>query len=171
MASQKQLEGSRITGKGHSHPLPFPSVSAPPSEMVAGEDNVLHGQPLHPAKHAVQVFTDTSKEGWGAHLNEHTARGTWSLPESKLHINDLELKAVFLALEFQDLCSGKNGCYSNRQPHSGVIHKQGRRSGPLCAYWGGGSVAIAPGNRLLVTDHGLTGFPDLRVDPGLEKVF
>ena len=40
-----------------------------------------------------------------AHLNEHTAMGTWSLPESKLHINYLELKAVFLALkEFQDLC-------------------------------------------------------------------
>ena len=37
---------------------------------------------------------------------KRTARGTWSLPESKLHINHLELKAVFLALkEFQDLCS------------------------------------------------------------------
>ena len=27
---------------------------------------------------------------------------------------------------------------------------------------GGGDVGIAPGNRLLATDHGLTGFPDLR---------
>ena len=72
------------------------------------EKNVLTGQPLHQVKHALQIFTDTSKEGWGAHLNEHTARGTWSLPESKLHINYLELKAVFLALkEFQDLCSDK----------------------------------------------------------------
>ena len=45
------------------------------------------------------------KEGWDTHLNEHTARKTWSLPESKLHINYRELKAVFLALkEFQDLC-------------------------------------------------------------------
>ena len=26
---------------------------------------------------------------------------------------------------------------------------------------------IAPGNRLLATDHGLTGFPDLKVNPGL----
>ena len=67
---------------------------------------MLPGQPLHPLKHALQIFTDASKEGWGAHLNECTARGTWSLPESKLHINHLELKAVFLALkEFQDLCS------------------------------------------------------------------
>ena len=59
----------------------------------------LLGQPLHPLEHALQIFTDASKEGWGAHLDEHTARGTWSLPESKLHINHLELKAVFLALK------------------------------------------------------------------------
>ena len=72
------------------------------------EDNVLQGQPLHPVKHALQIFTDASKEGWGAHLNEFTARGSWSVLESKLHINYLELKAVFLALkEFQDLCVDK----------------------------------------------------------------
>ena len=69
------------------------------------ESNVLQAQPLHPLKHALQIFTDASKEGWAAHLNECTAKSTWSLLESKAHINYLELKAVFLALEeFQDLC-------------------------------------------------------------------
>ena len=29
------------------------------------EDNVRTGQPLHPIKHALQIFTDASKEGWG----------------------------------------------------------------------------------------------------------
>ena len=39
---------------------------------------------------------------------KYTARETWSLIESKLHINYLEVKAVFQALkEFQDLCSDK----------------------------------------------------------------
>ena len=51
------------------------------------EDSVLPGQLLHPIKHALQIFTAASKKRWGAHLNERTARGTWSLPESKLHIN------------------------------------------------------------------------------------
>ena len=38
-------------------------------------------------------------------LSNHTARETWSRPESKLHKNYLELKVIFLALnEFQDLC-------------------------------------------------------------------
>ena len=37
-----------------------------------------------------------------------TARGTWSLPKSKLHINYLELKMAFLALkEVQDFWSDK----------------------------------------------------------------
>ena len=66
--------------------------------MVLEESNVLQGQPLHPLKYALQLFTDASKEGWGALLNYHTARENGSLPESKLHINNLELKAVFLAL-------------------------------------------------------------------------
>ena len=87
--------------------IPVPN-SHPHLRWWLEESNVLLGQPLHPLKHALQIFTDASKEGWGAHLDEHTARGTWSLPESKLHINHLELKAVFLALkEFQTLCCNK----------------------------------------------------------------
>ena len=78
--------------------IPVPKSLHPHLRWWLEESNVLLGQPLHPLKHALQIFTDTSKEGWGAHLDEHTARGTWSLPESKLHINHLELKAVFLAL-------------------------------------------------------------------------
>ena len=92
--------------------------------MVAEEDNVLQGQLLHQIKHALQIFTDASKEGWAAHLYEHMARETWSLLESKLHINHLELKAAFWPK--RPLLRQDSFC-SNRQHHSGVIHKQGRR--------------------------------------------
>ena len=85
--------------------IPVPRSLHPHIRWWLEESNVLPGQPLHTLKHAPHIITSASKEGWGAHLKEHTARGTWSLPESKLHINHLELKAVFLALkEFQDLC-------------------------------------------------------------------
>ena len=97
---------------------------------------MLSGQPLHPLKHALQIFTDTSKEGWGAHLNERTARGTWSLPESKLHINHLELKAVFLALkEFQDLCSNNIVLVAtdNTTVVAYINKEGGMKSGSLCA--------------------------------------
>ena len=102
VALEKQLEGTRVTGKGDTH-----SQFAPPSlKMVAGGKQCSSKSTITPSKTLLQIFTDASKEGWGAHLTERTARGTWSVPESKFHINHLELKAVFLALkEFQDLCS------------------------------------------------------------------
>ena len=72
------------------------------------EGNVLKGQPLHPLSHALQLFTDASNEGWGAHLGDSTARGVWSDVESRLHINFLELKAVFLTLKsFEPLCKSQ----------------------------------------------------------------
>ena len=89
------------------------------------EDNVL-----------TIIFTDASIEGWGAHLNEHTAEGTGSLPGSKLHITYLELKAVFMPLkEFQDLCSNKIVLVAtNNTTVVSYINKEGgMRSGPLCA--------------------------------------
>ena len=101
------------------------------------EDNALQGQPLHPLQHALQIFTDASKEGWGAHLNEHTARGTWSLPKSQLHINYLELKAVFLALkQFQDLCLNKIVLIAtdNTTVVACINKEGGMKSGPLCAF-------------------------------------
>ena len=104
VALEKQLEGPRITRQGDTGP----KVPPPHLKWWLRESNVLLGQPLHPLKHALQIFTDASREGWGSHLDEHTARGTWSLPESKLHINHLELKAVFLALkQFRTLCCNK----------------------------------------------------------------
>ena len=100
------------------------------------EENVLKGQPLHPLRHAVQIFTDASKEGWGAHLGDFTASGTWSVPKSKLHINFLELKAVLLALKrFQHLVQGKVVLIaSDNTTVVAYINKEGgMRSGSLCA--------------------------------------
>ena len=100
------------------------------------EENVLKGQPLRPLRHAVQIFTDASKEGWGAHLGDFTASGTWSVPESKLHINFLELKAVLLALKrFQHLVQGKIVLIAtdNTTVVAYINKEGGMRSGSLCA--------------------------------------
>ena len=97
--------------------IPVPRSLQPHLKWWLEESNVPPVQPLHP-------------------LNECTARGTWSLPESKLHTNHLELKAVFLALkEFKDLCS--NNILQVATDNITVvayINKEGRMmSGPLCA--------------------------------------
>ena len=45
------------------------------------------------------VTTDASMEGWGAHSENVEVGGRWLLDESKDHINVLELRAIFLALQ------------------------------------------------------------------------
>ena len=116
--------------------IPVPRLHHPHLKWWLEESNVLPGQPLHPIKHALQIFTDASKEGWGAHLNKRTARGSWSVPESKLHINHLELKAVFLALkEFQDLCSNNIVLVAtdNTTVVAYINKEGGMKLGSLCA--------------------------------------
>ncbi|XP_076450421.1 uncharacterized protein LOC143286671 [Babylonia areolata] len=44
-------------------------------------------------------FLDASNMGWGAHMDNHTASGTWNPQQQSWHINRLELEAVFLALQ------------------------------------------------------------------------
>ena len=103
MASQKQLEGTRITKKGD----PSTQVPAPPFTMVAEGRQCTYRPTITPNKtSSANIYRCINRRV--GRLNEHTAGGTGSLPGSKLHINYLELKAVFLALkELQDLCSNK----------------------------------------------------------------
>ena len=76
-----------------------------------------------------------------------------------LHVHSIIKKKIFLSLT----------CFLRE-----VYLHSGTELIPLFPYLraglqkgGGGDVSIAPGNRLLATDHGLTGLPDLEVNPGL----
>ena len=133
---QWHLKNNRRVPESLEKVIPVPISLHPHLSWWLEESNVLLGQPLHPLKHALQIFTDASKEGWGAHLDEHTARGTWSLPESKLHINHLELKAVFLALkEFRTLVCNKTVLIAtdNTTVVAYINKEGGMKSGSLCA--------------------------------------
>ena len=46
--------------------LAHPRISREKHSNSNVHDNVLLGQPLHPLQHALQLFTDASREGWGA---------------------------------------------------------------------------------------------------------
>ncbi|XP_074099933.1 uncharacterized protein LOC141528010 [Cotesia typhae] len=46
-----------------------------------------------------EIFSDASLTGWGAYCDGKRARGFWKPEEKILHINDLELRAAFLALK------------------------------------------------------------------------
>ena len=98
--------------------------------------NVLTGHFLHPREHEKLIFTDASNAGWGAHLEQKSIGGLWSHQEKHLHINVLEMKAVFLALQHF-----KTDCYTNQvliaSDNTSVvayINKQGgTKSAELCA--------------------------------------
>ena len=116
--------------------IPVSKTLHPHLDWWLNEDNVLRGQPLHPLCHALQLFTDASNAGWGAHLADFTARGVWSVQESLLHINVLELKAVFLALKsFKQLCKNRIVLVAtdNTTVVSYINKEGGMKSGSLCA--------------------------------------
>ena len=57
------------------------------------------GIPLRTFQVEFMIFTDASKQGWGAHMGDSQISGTWTHTDRKLHINCLELKAVISALQ------------------------------------------------------------------------
>ncbi|CAK1604429.1 unnamed protein product [Parnassius mnemosyne] len=55
----------------------------------------------------LEIFSDGSKQGWGAFCNNVRTGGKWKTEELELHINYLELKAAFLGLKIfaRDECN------------------------------------------------------------------
>ena len=98
--------------------------------------NVMKGSDLHPKDHSIQLFTDASNEGWGAHLEQSSTPGLWSPQEKVLHINVLELKAIFLALRhFKDQCQDQTVLVAmDNSAVVACINKQGgTHSAEMCA--------------------------------------
>ena len=98
--------------------------------------NVMKGSDLHPKDHSIQLFTDASNEGWGAHLKPNSTQGLWSPQEKGLHINVLELKAVFLTLRhFKDQCQDQTVLVAtDNSTVVAYINKQGgTHSVEMCA--------------------------------------
>ena len=88
--------------------LPWTEAIAAHLDWWQNPSNVMKGADLHPKDHSIQLFTDASNKGWGAHLDQYSTKGLWSDRIKRLHINVLELKAVSLALrDFKDQCQNQ----------------------------------------------------------------
>ena len=61
--------------------------------------NKYYGKFIRSQSPNVYLYTDASLKGWVAAIEkgEHT-HGRWNYEESRLHINLLELKAIYFAL-------------------------------------------------------------------------
>ena len=71
------------------------------SELIwwAEQGRIEQGLSLQKKNPSHKLFSDASREGWGATIGGHHLSGKWSPSEKKLHINILELKAIWLALQ------------------------------------------------------------------------
>ena len=94
---------------GNHADTPIPQAPSLTQDLLQWTDPqfVAQGIPLLPPPAHSTLFTDASLEGWGAHYHQHQASGLWSLEESTLHINILEMKAVLLAItQLQSVLKG-----------------------------------------------------------------
>ncbi|XP_068227864.1 uncharacterized protein [Palaemon carinicauda] len=97
--------------------------------------NTQKGIPFATAPPEMLLLTDASKEGWGAHLQEETAKGKWSQEEKTLHINVLELLAVQKAcMRFVHRLQGNTAApmYDNATVVAYVKNQGGLKSRELC---------------------------------------
>ena len=71
-------------------------------------DHLLEGVRFRMPAPDLHLYSDASRYGWGAHLLVCVVSGWWLEQEKLLHINLLEIKAMFLALQsFQELVTGR----------------------------------------------------------------
>ncbi len=95
------------------------------------------------------VTTDVSLTGWGALCDGRPAYSTWTSAQEKCHINCLELKAVFLALQcflpvIKDQRPGLD-----RQHDGGVLYQPSWRNSFTLATKAGGAFPLLTDRNLL----------------------
>ena len=98
-------------------------------------DHLLVGVRFGTPAPNLHLYSDASSSGWGAHLLDQNVSGVWSAQEMLLHINLLEMKALFLALQaFQEDVAGHHvTAMCDNSTVVAYINKQGGTvSRPLC---------------------------------------
>ena len=99
------------------------------------KEHLSRGVPLATPLPSLHLYSDASLAGWGAHLLDREVSGVWTEVESQLHINLLEMRAVFLALQsFREIATGHLvAVMCDNSTVVAYINKQGGTvSRPLC---------------------------------------
>ena len=98
------------------------------------EEHLRAGVLLNSPSPDMLLYSDASLSGWEAHLLDQFVSGSWTEQESKEHINLLDLKAVFLALQaFQHRVVGQSvALMCDNSMVVAYVNKQGAVSRSFC---------------------------------------
>ena len=131
VASQKQLENTRVTRKDHSNT----QIPAPTSTMVAGGKQCATRSTITPNKTCSANIYRCIKRRVGRSLKRAHYKRDLVTSRKQVAYKLSRTKSVFLALkEFQDLCSDKIVLVATDNTTVLYINKEGgMRSGQLCA--------------------------------------
>ena len=105
------------------------------SSVVVRSSQHHEGSLFATGSYTVTIATDASKHGYGGHVGKDFIQGTWSKSQSELHINLLELEAVFLTVKhFLPVLKNKNVLIrSDSTTVCQYVNRQGgTKSPPLC---------------------------------------
>ena len=82
-----------------SLPVPLPREVRRDLSWWMLRDHILTGVRFGTPAPDLHLYSDASCSGWGAHFLDQHMSGVWSDQEKLLHINLLEMKALFLGLQ------------------------------------------------------------------------
>ena len=97
-------------------------------------DHLLTGVRFGTPAPDLHLYSDASCSGWGAHLLDQHVSGVWSDQEKLLHINLLEMKALFIGLQaFRDVIGHHVTAMCANSTVVAYVNKQGGTVSPaLC---------------------------------------
>ena len=118
-----------------SLPVPLPREVKRDLSWWMVRDHLLTGVRFGTPAPDLHLYLDASCSGWGAHLFDQHVSGVWSDQEKLLHINLLEMKALFLGLQaFREDVIGHHmtAMYDNSTVMAYVNKQGGTVSRALC---------------------------------------
>ena len=106
--------------------LPWTEAIAAHLDWWQNPSNVMRGADFHPKDHSIQLFTDASNEGWGAHLDQSSVKDQISSKATHKH-SRIE-GGLPGPSKLQGPVPEPNSASCNGQLNIGSLHKQTRRN-------------------------------------------
>ena len=115
--------------------LPWTETISAHLDWWQNPTNVMKGADLHPKDHCIQLFTDASNEGWGAHLEQSSTKGLVGQGKKATHKCSRAEGGLSGPSKVQGPVSKPNsaGCCGNSTVVAYINKQGGTHSTEMCA--------------------------------------